>query len=145
VVITPGLRILTAGALVLAAAACQKAPEGETADTAAAASAEPGPPRLAIEGDYVGEGVEPDGTPYECTVQVDLAKQVFNVLRQVDDAVPHDGVGLRRGDILIVGFRDDKLRYGLLVYTINDDGSLAGVLAYDGGTTTGTETLRKAP
>jgi hypothetical protein len=31
------------------------------------------------------------------------------------------------------------------VYTINDDGSLAGVLAYDGGTTTGTETLRKAP
>jgi len=132
-----------AAALVLAAAACQKAPEPETAGTAAGAPAEPEPSGPSVEGKYLGEGVEPDGTPYKAAVEVTVANQVYFVMRQVDEEVPHDGVGLHRGNLLIVGFRDHRARCGVLVYTVNDDGSLSGVLALENGTATGTETLRK--
>ena len=53
------------------------------------------------------------------------------------------GVGIRRGDLFVVGYRDERQKYGVFAYAINADGSLEGTSAYQDVTKTGTETLAK--
>lgn len=123
--------LLVAVAATAPFASCRKAPEAET--TAA----------VDVDGTYRGSGVDPEGHAYECDVKFMFAREVYWVERYVDDRPMIPGVGIRRGDLFVVGYRDEREKYGVFAYGIKADGSLDGISAYQGVTKTGTETLTK--
>ena len=125
-------------------ASCGKARnEGPAPETAS-----PGLPGVTaadvlLEGVYVGGGTDAEGNAYICEVEITPAKEVYWVTYNVDDRIPYPGVALRRGDLFVVGYRDERDVYGVVVYTINVDGSLEAVSADQYNTKTGTEKLQK--
>jgi hypothetical protein len=131
-------------ALAAVIASCRKpAEEVKEAETAEReAPAEPAA-NVTLEGPYVGGGADADGHAYTCEVEIDPARNVYWVTYSVGDRIPYPGVGLRRGDLFVVGYRDDREVYGVVAYTIKADGSLEGISADQDRTKTGTETLRK--
>ena len=137
---------LTVAAALAAAlpASCGKAPEEEKGPETAAAetSAEPAA-NVTLEGAYVGGGTDVEGNAYTCEVEITPARNVYWVTYDVGDRIPYPGVGLRRGDLFVVGYRDDRDIYGVVAYTIKPNGSLEGISADQDGTKTGTETLRR--
>jgi hypothetical protein len=137
--------------LVLAAAAaaapffaCRKAPEAKTA--AASPSAETAAERspvVVIGGTYQGGGTTPEGRTYGCEVELIPAQQVYWVERYVGAGPMVPGVGILRGDLFVIGYRDERERYAVIAYEIKRDGLLEGTSAYQNGTKTGAETLKK--
>lgn len=123
---------------------CRKPPdEVKEAETAALeAPAEPAA-NVTLDGTYVGGGADADGNAYTCEVEITPARNVYWVTYGVGDRIPYPGVGLRRGDLFVVGYRDDREVYGVVAYTIKPDGSLEGISADQDSTKTGTETLRR--
>jgi hypothetical protein len=115
-------------------------PEGGESAAPAAEAAEPTVPEPG--GTYVGGGTDPNGETYECEADVTRDGAVYFIVRRIGDRVPYDGVGIRRGDLLAVAYHDE-FRRGVIVYTLNADGSLSGTSAYDDSTKVGTEVLRK--
>jgi hypothetical protein len=139
--------IYFAVAVGLAAAlptSCRKPAEEVTEDETAAleAPAEPAA-NVTLEGAYVGGGTDVEGNAYTCEVEITPARNVYWVTYDVGDRIPYPGVGLRRGDLFVVGYRDDRDIYGVVAYTIKPNGSLEGISADQDGTKTGTETLRR--
>lgn len=136
--------ILIAAAAAAPLASCRKAPEtGPPGATAEAETAAETPTLVDIEGTYVGGGTDAEGQAYNCEVKFIWARQVYWVERYVDRRPMIPGVGIRRGDLFVVGFRDERDKYGVFAYGINADGSLEGTSAYQGVTKTGTEKLTK--
>ncbi|HUV87696.1 MAG TPA: hypothetical protein VMX79_11365 [bacterium] len=123
---------------------CRKPPEEVKGPETAApeAPAEPAA-SVTLDGMYVGGGADADGNAYTCEVEIAPARSVYWVTYHVGDRIPYPGVGLRRGDLFVVGYRDDRDIYGVVAYTIKPDGSLEGISADQDSTETGTETLRK--
>lgn len=136
--------LLFAAALAALLASCRKAPETGTAAAIASAETAAVPsPAGYIEGTYEGGGTTPDGQTYSCEVKFMPAKQVYWVERYVGDIPMVPGVGIRRDDLFVVGFRDERDRYAVIAYDVKPDGSLEGTSAYQDGAKTGTETLKK--
>ncbi|MGD8718958.1 MAG: hypothetical protein PVH29_09070 [Candidatus Zixiibacteriota bacterium] len=139
--------IIVAVALVaVIPASCRKAAEGtaepETATppTAAETATET---EIDIVGTYAGSGVDPDGDAYDCEVDVEPGRHVYWVTYRVGDRIAYPGVALWRGDLFVVGYRDEAGVLGVVAYTVNPDNSLEGITAYEGSTKTGTERLEK--
>jgi hypothetical protein len=115
-------------------------PKGEESAASAEAAAEPEVPEPG--GTYVGGGTDPQGKKYTCETDVTRDGDVYFILRRFEGRVPYDGVGIRHGDLLVIAWRDE-FRRGVIVYTLNRDGSLTGTSAYEDATEVGTEFLKK--
>ncbi|MEE8639242.1 MAG: hypothetical protein V3T41_02415 [bacterium] len=136
--------VLMVAALAAVIASCRKPPEEVTeAETAAAETSAETAANVILEGMYAGGGTDADGNAYTCEVEITPARNVYWVTYSVGDRIPYPGVGLRRGDLFVVGYRDDREVYGVVAYTIKPDGSLEGISADQDRTKTGTETLRR--
>ncbi len=136
--------VLIAVAAAALPAACRKAPEAEkTAAAAAAETAAPAGAAVDVEGTYGGGGTDPDGQAYDCDVKFIPARQVYWVERFIDGRPMAPGVGIRRGDTFVVGYRDDRDRYGVVAYHIKPDGSLEGTSAQQDSVKVGLEVLKK--
>jgi hypothetical protein len=129
-------------ALATALASCGRRPPegGESVGATVEAAAEPTIPEPG--GTYVGGGTDPHGKTYTCETDVTRDGAVYFVVRRFEGRVPYDGVGIRRGDLLVVAWRDE-FRRGVIVYNLNRDGSLTGTSAYEDATEVGTEFLKK--
>ena len=136
------ITIIVVAVSAAAFASCgPRPPRGEESAAASAeVAAEPAVPEP--EGTYVGGGIDPQGKTYTCETDVTRAGEVYFIVRRFDGRVPYDGVGIRRGDLLVVAWRDE-FRRGVIVYTLNRDGSLSGTSAYEDATEVGTEFLKK--
>jgi len=99
----------------------------------------PAPP---IEGSYVGSGTNPDGTSYNCDVEISKYGDGYKVVWYFDGRPGYEGVGILKDNAFIVGFAGPE-GYGVIVYTIGAGGALDGIWTAKGDTATGTETLRK--
>jgi hypothetical protein len=124
-------------------ASCRKATELGTAAVATTAETGAATPSIELEGTYEGSGTAPDGQTYSCEVKFAPANQVYWVERYVGDIPMVPGVGIHRGDLFVVGFRDERERYAVIAYEVRPDGSLEGTSAYQDTTKTGSETLKK--
>lgn len=135
--------LVCAAALAFYAASCKKQGE-KTAfpETAEVTGEETSTPTVEIVGKYVGGGIDPDGRPYTCELEVTAFRAMYDVKRRVDGGEPYAGVGILSESTFAVGSNDGR-RYGLVAYNVNADGSLTGISAYEGGTKTGTESLTK--
>ncbi len=140
------IRYLTVAAsfAVALTASCSKSPEVEEGpettapDTSLKTAAD-----VLLDGMYVGGGTDAEGNAYTCDVEITGARNVYWVTYTVSERIPYPGVGLRRGDLFVVGYRDDREVYGVVAYTIKPDGSLEGISANQNSTETGTETLER--
>jgi hypothetical protein len=99
-------------------------------------------PSIGIEGTYDVSGTNPDGTEYECEVGITKKGESYQVIWYFEGQAGYEGRGILRGNTFVVGFANPA-SYGVVVYTVNADGSLDGTWAAAGGTKTGTETLKK--
>lgn len=123
---------------------CRKPPEEvKEAGTAAAETSAETAADVILEGMYVGGGADAEGNAYTCDVEITPARNVYWVTYSIGDRIPYPGVGLRRGDLFVVGYRDDREVCGVVAYTIKADGSLDGISANQNSTKTGTETLKQ--
>ena len=131
-------------ALAAVIASCRKPPEEVTeAETAVLEATAKPAANVILEGMYVGGGADADGNAYTREVEITPTGNVYWVTYSVGDRIPYPGVGLRRGDLFVVGYRDDRDIYGVVAYTIKADGSLEGISADQDSTEAGTETLRR--
>ena len=122
---------------------CRKPPkEPESPETTSPDIGAEAAPPVELERTYVGGGTDPAGNKYVCEVELTPAREVYWVVRQVDDGTPYDGVGIREGDTFVVGFRDES-GYGVIAYTVNPDGSLGGISTHEDSTKVGAEKLAK--
>lgn len=136
--------VLMVAALAAVIASCRKTSEEvKGPETAAAETSAETAANVILEGMYVGGGADADGNAYKCKVEITPARNVYWVTYSVGDRIPYPGVGLRRGDLFVVGYRDDREVYGVVAYTIKPDGSLEGISADQDSTKTGTETLTR--
>jgi hypothetical protein len=140
-----GIIVVVAFAAVLPAS-CRKAAEDTTAPgtaTPATAAETAAETEIDIAGTYAGSGVDPDGNPYDCEVDIEPQRHVYWVTYRVGDRIAYPGVALWRGDLFVVGYRDERDVLGVVAYTVNPDNSLEGITAHEGSTKTGTERLEK--
>ncbi len=135
--------ILITAAAAAPLASCRKATEAGTAAVATTAETEAATSAIELEGTYEGGGTAPDGRTYSCEVKFVPANQVYWVERYVGDIPMVPGVAIQRGDLFVVGFRDERERYAVIAYEVRPDGSLEGTSAYQDTTKTGSETLKK--
>lgn len=133
--------VVAVGAAALVACG-PRAPHREAATAASAEAAAEPAPAPEPEGTYVGVGTDPQGKAYKCEVDVMPAGEVYFIVRRFEGRVAYDGVGIRHGALLVVAWRDE-FRRGVIVYTLNADGSLTGTSAYEDNTHVGTEVLKK--
>jgi hypothetical protein len=99
-------------------------------------------PSIGIEGTYDGSGTNPDGTEYECEVEITKKGESYQVIWYFDDQAGYEGAGILKGKTFVVGFANPQ-GYGVVAYTVGAYGTLDGTWAGAGGTKTGTETLKK--
>jgi hypothetical protein len=99
-------------------------------------------PTAGIEGTYEGSGNNPDGTPYECEVEIAKKGDGYQVVWYFDGQAGYEGAGILKGNTFAVGFANPA-GYGVVAYTVSADGSLDGTWTGAGGASTGTEKLEK--
>lgn len=79
-----------------------------------------------VEGSYHAEGENPDGGEYEADVTITQQGDVYVVEWSTDGEVFSAGVGILKNDTLSVGFAFESGAFGVVVYEVQDDGSLEG-------------------
>lgn len=99
-------------------------------------------PHADITGKYVGTGTNPDGSGYECEVEITKEGNVYKTVWYFDGKSGYEGRGILKGDTFVVGFGNAQ-GYGVVAYTVGSDGSLEGTWSGKGGTKVGTEKLRR--
>jgi len=96
-----------------------------------------------VVGEYRGEGTNPGGQgSYTCDVKITRSGDVYAVQWYFDGSLGYEGVGIMKGGLFCVGYTSSG-GYGIVVYTINADGSLDGTWAGKGSAELGTEKLTK--
>ena len=102
------------------------------------------PPKTGdITGTYEGSGENPGGAGgYDCTVEISKTGEGYMVVWFFDGQPGYEGSGILKDNTLVVGFANPN-GYGIVAYTVNPDGSLDGTWAGAGGTTMGTEMLKR--
>jgi hypothetical protein len=88
-----------------------------------------------IDGSHSLTGTNPDGSTYTGTLDVTADNQVHTFAYDIDGIT--EGVGILRGNTVAVGFGGDQC--SVTSYFVYPDGSLAGLWALVGDTSTGTE------
>lgn len=83
-----------------------------------AASAADKPKEIDIAGKYSCKGTNPDGSAYEGTVKISRSGDAY-ILEWVIGDLQHDGVGIRNGDLLSVGWKS-AAESGIAVYKIEE-------------------------
>jgi len=101
--------------------------------------------RAGLEGQYVIRGTNPSGQQYKGRAAIKSAEGVYQVVWKIGES-KHVGTGILKNDMLSVVYRATGRgkRPGLVVYQVQDDGSLVGVWVGLGKTETGTERWRPA-
>lgn len=94
-----------------------------------------------VEGSYHAEGGNAEETLYEADVLIAQQGDVYVVEWSSDGEVFSAGVGILKGDTLSVGFAFENGSFGVVVYEIQDDGSLEGEWTQTGSEDILTETL----
>ena len=81
-----------------------------------------------LAGQYVIKGKNPSGQAYKGQARVKPARGVYHVVWKIGNS-RHVGTGILKGDLFSVVYQGagDTSRPGLVVYEVQDDGSLVGV------------------
>lgn len=110
----------------------------------ASAGAQPGTEDLAgpdgLNGRYESVGRRPDGTSYTGTVEIEPTGKTYAISRSLPDG-RYSGVGIRTGDLLVVGWGEAP---GAVAYKV-DGPTLRGLWAILGDTAVGSESLVRKP
>lgn len=94
-----------------------------------------------ITGAYRADGRNPEGRPYQATVQIAAVGQTYLVRWWVSQTEYYEGVGLRVGHLLSVAYQSDGFT-GLAVYQVQPGPRLDGRWSQlDGRGTVQTEVL----
>lgn len=124
-------------------AGCKYLPLAKKEKEEQQAIAKPLPPPaeiFSVGGMYEVKGTNPDGTPYSGTVKISQAGSVY--LFGWNVGASYGGIGIRNKNILAVSWGSGKEAVnGIVLYTINPDGSLEGSWATPQSTMLGTEKL----
>jgi hypothetical protein len=94
-----------------------------------------------LTGSYTVDGATSDGSPYTGTVTITRDGDRYDVAWAVSTG-QYTGVGLRAGDLLIVGYANAGSTAGAVDYRI-DGSALVGRWIRPGAVTAGTEVLRR--
>ncbi len=96
-----------------------------------------------VVGNYKAHGANPGGgQAYDCDVTITKAGDVYTVQWFFNGELGYDGVGIMKNGLFCVGYAASG-GYGVVVYEVKADGSLAGVWTTPGFQDTGTETLTR--
>ena len=130
--------VLAVAALALAFAGCSKSAPGGKNGGGTALKTEG--PAAALEGKYAGYGE--GAAPYECEAVIAKRGDVYHVQWYFGGKPGYDGVGILKNGLFCVGYAASG-GYGVVVYEVQADGTLAGVLTGAGtrGRIGGTENL----
>ena len=93
-----------------------------------------------VAGTYTGSGTNPDGSKYDTEVVITKTGQTYNVQWFLNGNLGYDGVGIMKNGLFCVGYANPE-GYGVVVYEIQDDGSLQGIWTGGGGQSLGSENL----
>lgn len=98
-----------------------------------------------LAGQYVIEGKNPQGQAYKGKVAVKPARGVYHVVWKIGNS-RHVGTGILKADLFSVVYKSPgkDQRPGLVVYEVQDDGSLVGVWVGLGQRQMGRETWTPA-
>jgi hypothetical protein len=97
-----------------------------------------------LDGVYICNGINPDGSPYRGIVQIAKHENTFYVRWVFGGKVAAVGIGIRSGDVLAVANYSGVP--GVVVYKIDGDAGLIGEWTVDGADgAVFSETLTRAP
>lgn len=122
-------------------AGCKYLPFGKKEKVEEQAIAKPLPPaEISVGGMYEVKGANPDGTAYSGTVKISQAGSVY--LFGWNVGASYGGIGIRNNNSLAVSWGSGhEAVNGIVLYTINADGSLEGFWATPDNTLLGSEKL----
>ncbi|MBW6420844.1 hypothetical protein KX729_05270 [Rhizobium sp. XQZ8] len=92
------------------------------------------------EGGYNVEGTNLDGSPYKGTATIKLTSETTCAIQWKTGSTTSDGICMLYGDSFAAGYVLGS-SVGLIVYKVNDDGSLEGAWTISGKNGSGTENL----
>ena len=93
-----------------------------------------------IGGSYTVEGTNFDGSPYAGTAEITLTSETTCVIEWETGGTTSQGICMRNDDAFAAGYvLDDAI--GLIVYKVNEDGSMSGLWTLAGKEGNGTENL----
>ena len=104
------------------------------------------PEKAGIEGTYLANGADINGTKYTADVTIEKVNEAYRVTWKTPNGQQFVGVGLRENEKLSVAWAgsapEGKIMLGVMVYTIQKSGKLEGkwTILSSGGKTS-TETL----
>ena len=93
-----------------------------------------------VVGHYKVNGTNLDGTPYAGEAEVTATSDVTCVITWTTGDTTSNGICMRDGNAFTAGYVLNG-KVGLVIYLIQDDGSLQGTWTVDGLNAVGTETL----
>ena len=91
-------------------------------------------------GTYNVEGTNLDGSAYKGTAKISLTSETTCAIEWKTGSTTSDGICMLYGDSFAAGYVLGKA-VGLVVYKVNDDGSLEGAWTISGKDGSGTENL----
>lgn len=91
-------------------------------------------------GTYNVEGTNLDGSAYKGTANISLTSETTCAIEWKTGSTTSNGICMLYGDSFAAGYVLGKA-VGLVVYTVNDDGSLEGAWTISGKDGSGTENL----
>lgn len=95
---------------------------------------------LKLASSYKAAGKNPDGSAYTATVTVKIISDTtFSIEWKMDGSVTK-GFGMRMNDTLSATYMLEG-QPGLIIYKVNDDGTMSGIWAIKGQPGNGSETL----
>ncbi len=106
----------------------------------AAALASPVQAQTVHAGAYNVEGTNLDGSPYKGTATIKLTSETTCAIQWKTGSTTSDGICMLYGDSFAAGYVLGN-SVGLIVYKVNDDGSLEGAWTISGKDGSGTENL----
>ncbi|WP_117190873.1 hypothetical protein [Rhizobium terrae] len=95
-------------------------------------------------GTYTVEGTNFDGSPYKGTAKITLTSETTCAIEWTTGTAKKPtstGICMLYGNSFAAGYVMGKDAFGLIVYTVNDDGTLEGAWTISGQNGSGTETL----
>lgn len=93
-----------------------------------------------IGGEYTVQGTNLDGSAYGGTAMVTLTSDTTCVIEWQTEATTSQGICSRNDDAFAAGYVMGE-SYGLVIYKLQEDGSLEGLWTIQGKNGTGTEVL----
>ena len=83
-------------------------------------------PPFDITGKYRSNGINPNGTEYQCDVVIKTMGDIFGVEWYFDNKLEYSGVGVFANGLFVVSFLSHQA-YGVMAYEIIDGKRLEGI------------------